>query len=70
MTDKASIPENEHRRPTHKIVVAKSPDDKQKIAFIAYSKEEMVSVTVGLSIAAELYGLSIWQETYEAEPPH
>lgn len=58
------------KRPTHKIVVGKSPDDEQPIAFYAYSAEEMKGVTVGISLAAELYGLDIFQRIYEADPAH
>lgn len=38
------------KRPTHKIVVAKSPDDEQQIAFYAYSAEEMKSITVAFPL--------------------
>lgn len=64
--DKSNV--STDKRPTHKIEVAKSPDDEQSIAFYAYSAEEMKSVTVGISIVAELYGLDIFQRIYEADP--
>ncbi|ELD2083822.1 hypothetical protein RJ226_004044 [Enterobacter hormaechei] len=58
------------QQPTHKIVAKTNPDAEQGVAFLAYSLEEMTAVRNGISLAAQLFGLAIFFEIFEAEKPH